>query len=160
MLIGDVYGGSNGVTRYLQANDLDLSWIDRLPNDYQIRAVATLMSNSKYPNAVQMVDGFEEFLNLYFGDKLSDWTGLWDFLIAEGGYAPTPESAHPNDQIFTIFVGFDAVTRLLSLHDMMYNNLLSTLERTIDEWLLEVNTNRTAPSFAEWMRDAGAEDWL
>ena len=160
MLIGDVYGESNGVIHYLQEHDLEFSWVDRLPNDYQIRAVVGLLSNIEYPNAVQMENAFEDFLDLYFGDKLYDWTGLWDVLIKQGGYAPTPESAEPNDQIFTIFVGFDAVARLLVLNDMMYNNLLSNLEQTIDDWLLEVSTNRRAPSFAEWLQDAGAARWL
>lgn len=158
--IGGIYGGSNGVTRYLREIGRDPSLADRLPHDYQIRAIASLASNSRQPNADQVLTGFESILDDYFGPCCIDVTPLWDRLIDQGGYVQTPESAVPDDQIFTIIVGVDASARLLSLHDMMYNSLINNLERTIDGWLLDVRTNPNAPSLAEWMRDAGAADWL
>ncbi len=158
LLIGDAFGTSNGVVRYLLRNDLNPSLADQLPNDYQVRALVGMVSDGEHLNSVEVLEEFEALLDFSLEDCCLDPARLWDQLIETGGYVPTPETAVPDDQVFTIYVGLTALEDLMPLGS--YQAHARILERSIEEWRLEATSDPSAPSLAEWLRDAGAEDWL
>ncbi len=109
-------------------------------------------------NAPQVLSGYDEWVEvLTMQGRFVDPTPLWQNLIAQGGYAPTPSTAIDEDQLFMVWTGTLALSSIITFEALL--SLLRRLEAIESLWKGERATGSTV-SFADFLRSAGAADWL
>ncbi len=126
-----------------------------LPYDRNLRAIIGMLNPGRYLNAADMATAYS-----LAGDQLAA-QGLFinsnvvlNNLIAQGGYAPTPGTAQPDDQVFMIMVGAEAAIRFLA--PMLQEAYLQMFTGYAMQWRADLLDGH-APSFAEWLQQHAVE---
>lgn len=123
-------------------------------NDYIMRALGFIVLGSQYgrpPTASELVAFYDEEArnaitpggHYYVCDK------LLDSAMNIGGYAPTPATAPPNDQIFTFAAAL--TTCVLSSPPFVVNSLYSSFTTQVDDWRVAIATGPYV-SLADYLR--------
>ncbi len=86
-----------------------------------------------------------------------DPEGLYQQLIAQGGYAPVPAEASDDDQVYLIAEGVWAIYGAGLVDQSMATALLDQINQAAQDWR---NAGPSRPSFAEFLRDQGAANWF
>ncbi|HEV2074519.1 MAG TPA: hypothetical protein VGR29_12890 [Thermomicrobiales bacterium] len=150
---------SSGTDNYFAAQfEASVAKEQGLPADAHLRALASLVANRPHLNSYELLATYRELMQVLYTPGASgkfhnlNLDLLYQVLMGQGGYVPTPSTAHPNDQVFTIFLGFDALAPIMD--SASYSAARSQLEVAADTWLIEVGTNPTL-SFAAYLRSEG-----
>ena len=132
------------------------SILNSAPTDLQIKALSGLTAAGDYLTAQEVVNLSEELLALLFGIEEGpvfrfDTGKACRNLFDQHGYAPTPEDASVDDQIFTMVAGFHGISFLLPTNTANIHQ--SMLSRLIQDWQMEVMSEVRTPSLGEWLQD-------
>jgi hypothetical protein len=154
MLLGG-FGTTTALSRLAAEHDISRSLVvDTFGWDHGLRALIGMAAPGHW-NAVQLLEGYEAWMEVptMRGSNIA-WNPLWRNLVAQGGYAPTPATALPEDQLFMFWTGALALMRFMTIEGQM--SLLRSLETAESQWKSAGMTG----SFADYMRDIGADQWL
>jgi hypothetical protein len=153
-----IFGGREIALRFFRERGLDVSMAYNAPTDDQLRAIAGMANPGRYLKPTEILYVADEILAGWYAiDRPGAAPNvglLWDNLIAQGGYAPTPAAATEGDQFFMILEGAHALS--INLVPFAQTYLMNRVNEAFQEWKF---APATRPSFAQWLRDAGAADW-
>jgi len=158
LLIGDMWGSAAVST--LSAERGIPAWrvTSVVPTDRVLRALVGMAHPGRHLTAAQIAEGSGAVLDgLVTPGNFLDVARLWDNLIDQGGYAPTPHRAHPDDQVLMIMLGAEALAGFSV--PFVSTGLYNQLQRSGTEWNAAALSGPTV-SFAEWIRQSGARDWM
>jgi hypothetical protein len=132
---------------------LDPNDEDDLGADHVLRALigATWPGHHTAP---QMLDAYDQLFAALSepGVQFIDPDPLWESMLAQGGYAPTPPSADIEDQFYMIRTGME--TRCAAMPEDQCQTQLSLYDEFETQFLVEVGSTQLGAdmSYAAWLR--------
>lgn len=142
--------GTNGTTYLVTLTGAPINFVG---DDLGLRALMGLFNPFRYLNASDILYNAQAFVeNTFFtAGNYADPNALVQNLLAQGGYAPTPYTALPDDQIFMFTRGYSVI---LPFYNSYSRDLLSgQVSRLVDDWKFALLQNpATAGSLADWAR--------
>lgn len=159
------YGTSEALTQAATGAGMDPSSIaffevkfdpddeDALGPDHMLRAVVG-MTWPGHHTAPELLSAYDELFALYAepGTVFLDLGLMWDTVIAQGGYAPTPPTAHLEDQLYMIRTSAEAMCVEMSAADMC-RGWLGQYDGIENLFLSEYRRSGPDISYAEWLRE-------
>jgi hypothetical protein len=107
------------------------------------------------------VQGYHSFLvAITTPGQYLDAIPLYHNLIREGGYFPLPSDATPEDQVYAVGAGAWSLRLLFGQGSQSHNFIMQRLGDLAQQWRAERLKSSTAPSFGQYIREAGAASWL
>jgi len=160
MLLGR-YGERSLAFGFADERQLNRSTFYDAPTDDQLRAMAGMMSPGHYLTASEMADLIDQILTIHYcvdGPPCQWWDNhtLYQNLLAQGGYAPTPGNASETDQFYMILEGVTTIAQL-NIPLMMQEGFVNRFIDAFQDWQF---AGLQRPSFAQYLIDQGAESWL
>lgn len=145
--IADRYATENGI--FYRGTPLE---------DYQLRAWAYLVFTDDHPNADDLLKHYETLLDAWhsaIGDGgLSLYDSIDDMcrtLIEQGGYFPVPSTAHPDDQLFAMYIGLYSFAQLWTPD---YSNVVAGIfDEYVRAWQYQYSDEM---NFGEYLRSVNA----
>jgi len=124
----------------------------------RLRAMNGMANSGRHLNAEQHREAYDPWVDALSAKGSYVNVGLlWDGLVAQGGYAPTPADAHPDDQVFMVAAGLDALSDFLTPTSRTMTR--ARLQNEIVEWQAD-GLSGGSLSFAEFLRQRGAGNWV
>lgn len=122
-----------------------------LEYDIDLRA----LSGAAYPGHWNAEERLAQYDAVVSGIASGGWFSikpLLTTLVTQGGYAPTPSTAHPYDQVMMIYAAIPVLSQLLTplaqkAFVRQFEGILSTWENQL------LRDPASAPPFAEWFGD-------
>lgn len=123
--------------------------------DQHLRAYILLAHPGQHLNAAEVQAGAATTVDALnsVGGASPDARWLLTNALDQGGYAPTPASAAPDDQAFMLWSAFASVA--VSMPGPVHSALLSQLQFAIDGWIADTAAGEAA-SLVAWIRDHDA----
>jgi hypothetical protein len=112
--------------------------------DYDLRAIAWGASGSRHNDAIELKTAIDQYVTwLGSPDRgYPDTSGLQKLITTQGGYAPVPASACPDDQIFLAGITAEA-SYYAVIPPQIASALLGQFEVLVTQWLGERATGST-----------------
>lgn len=146
-------GDTTALSRLSQKHGVQLQGF---ASDQHFRALVGLLYAGRHLNAAQMLEAYDEVVEMLYARNSSgnfqylDVNALSQLLLDQGGYAPTPEDAYPEDQLFLFFCGIFSLQPYYDPYS--FDLVMSRLDRLVAEWELERSSSGPTLSFAEFLR--------
>jgi hypothetical protein len=127
---------------------------DGLGADHVLRALIGLTWPGHH-TAVEMLDAYDVLIAEVSapGTGFFDPGQLWEMMLDQGGYAPTPPTATLDDQLYMVRISAEAAC--VSMPDDTCRAWLATYGRIEGQWLTEWAQTPLddVPSYAAWLRE-------
>lgn len=159
LLVGS-YGTTQALSLLLAKHGLPPSTFgSMLQYDHELRALTGLVFPGHW-SAPQVLDGYDALVTTFgAGGQTVDVPRALDALLTQGGYVPTPPTAHPEDQVFTVLTLIPVLSRFLS--PFSASIFVRQCEGIATSWRSDAyKTTSSAPPFATRLREELVGTWL
>lgn len=161
LLIGDIDSDAM-IYRLKEQYGVGQSLLNHGYTDYDLRILATLTSNSYYPNAPELVDLIDYVFSALTGangnQDYLDPLSYWYAIIDRGGWFLLPQSASPEEQLANFQVAVYATRNMWSTDT--FNNLTKFLDQRLPEWEMDFRSGATSLDLRSWLRSNEADGWI
>ncbi len=129
--------------------------------NFVFRSIAYASNPGIHLNAREVLDQVEVFWAQFNsrGGTPTDWDALWCSTLSQGGYAPTPEAASAEDQVWLVMAMFWTYANLALNPSASDATLSMDLSPVIDEWIGDWEAGRTHETFAEYASSQQLNGW-